>query len=108
MATSASVARTAPRTSRRRKARGKFGMRRNIEGWLFVAPVIGGVILFQLLPILVSMYASLTSWNGINSPKFIGLENFRTLFGHDELFTTTVKNTIYFTIGTIPLTIILA
>ena len=106
MATTAPLARTATTTHRRRSRR--MARRRNIEGWLFIAPVILGVVIFQLFPIVVSMYASLTSWNGINPPKFIGLENFRTLFGNDALFTTTVKNTIYFTIGTIPLTIILA
>ncbi|HEX3814120.1 MAG TPA: sugar ABC transporter permease [Mycobacteriales bacterium] len=106
MAISAPVAQKTTPARRRRVSR--FGLRRNVEGWLFIAPVILGVVIFQLFPILVSMYASLTNWNGINPPKFIGLDNFRTLFGGDDLFVTTVKNTIYFTVGTIPLTIILA
>jgi multiple sugar transport system permease protein len=107
MALTISVGRRRATTSHRGVGR-RSRTKRNIEGWLFVAPVILGVVAFQLFPILVSMYASLTNWNGINAPKFIGLDNFRTLFGGDALFTATVKNTIYFTIGTIPLTILLA
>ncbi|HVX42248.1 MAG TPA: sugar ABC transporter permease [Mycobacteriales bacterium] len=95
-------------TVRTGKSRRRRGWRRNLEGWLFIAPVVIGVVLFQLFPILVSMVASVTDWNGITKPHFTGLDNFRTLFGGDELFTQTVKNTIYFTIGTIPITIVLA
>ena len=72
---------------------------------MFISPIVVGVVVFQFFPILVSMGASLTSWNGISAPKFVGLQNFRDLFGNDPLFVQTFRNTIYFTLASIPLTI---
>lgn len=82
--------------------------RRNIEGWLFVAPIVIGILAFQFVPILVSMYASLTKWDGINSPQFVGVDNFVKLATGDRYFRITLKNTLYFTVGNVSLTIVLA
>src|SRR6185503_6907230 len=65
----------------------------NLVGWLFISPIV------------VSIGASLTDWNGISAPKFVGFRNFTELFGNDPLFIQTFKNTIYFTLASIPLTI---
>lgn len=81
--------------------------RSNIEGALFILPVAIGVIAFQLVPMLVSAFASLTSWDGMTPPEFIGLDNY-VAFLDDPLFRTTLTNTIYFTLGSIPLTVVLA
>lgn len=82
--------------------------RNNIEGWMFIGPVILGILAFQLVPIGVSIYASLTRWDGMNPPEFTGVENYRRLVTQDEFFRETLQNTIYFTLGHIPLTIIFA
>jgi multiple sugar transport system permease protein len=82
--------------------------RHNLEGWIFIGPAIIGILAFQFVPILVSMYASLTKWDGMNPPEFAGIDNFRRLVVEDEFFRETLKNTIYFTLGHIPLTIIFA
>jgi multiple sugar transport system permease protein len=82
--------------------------RRTIEGWMFIGPVILGIVAFQLVPILVSIYASLTRWDGMNPPAFTGLANYRELVVEDRFFRETLGNTIYFTAGHIPLTILLA
>jgi multiple sugar transport system permease protein len=82
--------------------------RNNIEGWIFIGPVIFGILAFQFVPILVSVYASLTAWDGMNPPEFTGIENYRTLITADAFFRETLKNTIYFTLAHIPLTIIFA
>src|SRR5262245_42456130 len=81
-----------------RRARRK----QNLIGWLFISPIVVGVVAF---PILVSMVASLTDWNGIAAPKFVGLRNFTDMFTKDPLFLQTFKNTVYFTLVSIPLTI---
>lgn len=80
-------------------------LRQNLTGWLFIAPVVFGVVAFQFFPILVSMAASLTAWNGISAPRFVGFDNFVELFTRDPLFLTTLWNTTYFTVVSIPLTI---
>lgn len=92
------------RAERRRSLR-RIRWRRNVEGWLFIAPVILGIAAFQFVPLAVSVYASLTEWDGITPARFIGLDNFRTLFTGDSLFITTLKNTAYFTVGTVPVSI---
>jgi multiple sugar transport system permease protein len=84
-----------------RRARRK----QNLVGWLFISPIVVGVVAFQFFPILVSMVASLTDWNGIAAPKFVGLRNFTDMFTNDPLFLQTFKNTVYFTLASIPLTI---
>lgn len=81
---------------------------RNLEGWLFIGPVIFGILAFQFIPILVSVYASLTDWDGLNPPEFVGIENYSKLVMEDNFFRETLANTIYFTAGHIPLTIVLA
>jgi multiple sugar transport system permease protein len=90
---------------RARKSPRRSRWRRNVEGWLFIAPVILGILVFQFAPLLVSIYASLTDWDGISPSRFVGLNNFKTLFTGDPLFITTLKNTAYFTIGTVPVSI---
>lgn len=82
--------------------------RHNVEGWLFIGPVILGILAFQLIPIGVSIYASLTQWDGMNAPTYTGLANYRRLVAEDSFFRETLSNTIYFTAGHIPLTIIAA
>jgi multiple sugar transport system permease protein len=89
---------------RRKRPRGW----RRYEGLLYVAPVFLGIIAFQLIPIVVSMYLSLADWNGISSPRFIGLQNFKEMFTEDPLYLQTLRNTIVFTLGAIPATTILA
>ncbi len=82
--------------------------KRHVEGWLFIGPVILGIALFQLVPILVSAYASLTKWDGLRSPEFVGLQNYEKMLTDDPFFRQTMRNTLYFVAGHIPLTIAIA
>lgn len=101
MAANALKPRPTARTSRRR-------WRQHLEGWAFIGPVIFGILAFQFVPILVSIYASLTNWDGMNPPEFTGVDNYQRLVIEDGFFRETLQNTIYFTAGHIPLTIIVA
>lgn len=99
----------APRRRQLRRIRADPRWRRlaRYEGFLYVAPLILGIVAFQLVPILVSIYISFTEWDGIQPPRFVGLENFRTMLTSDPLFAETLRNTIVFTILAIPLTTML-
>ncbi len=79
-----------------------------LEGWCFIGPVMLGILAFQFVPILVSMYASLTTWDGMNAPAFTGLANYRRLLLEDAFFRETLRTTVLFTLGHIPLTIVFA
>lgn len=65
-----------------------------INGLLFISPWIIGFLLFTLYPILSSFYYSLTDYNAISTPNFIGLQNYVQLF-KDDLFYTSLYNTLY-------------
>ncbi len=80
-------------------------LRRTLVGWMFIGPVIFGVIAFQLVPVLVSLYASLTDWTGLTPPVFAGLGNYAELLTKDPLFWLTIRNTVVFTAGSLVLSI---
>ena len=79
--------------------------RRTLVGWLFIGPVIAGVIAFQFVPVLVSVYASLTDWSGLSAPQFAGIANYIELFTKDPLFYLTLRNTAVFTLGSVVLSV---
>nr|WP_235439690.1 sugar ABC transporter permease [Paenibacillus sp. DMB20] len=62
---------------------------------------------FYMAPSAASLFLSFTSWDGMTAPQFIGLENFRNLM-NDEKFTTSMLNTLLYTVGTVPLSIAFA
>ncbi|RIK35031.1 MAG: sugar ABC transporter permease [Chloroflexi bacterium] len=86
----------------------RMRLEENLFGWLFILPVVFGVGFFQFYPILVSIFASLTDWTGLNEPSFIGADNYVRLFTSDRFFRLTLRNTAYYTLGSIPLSISLA
>jgi raffinose/stachyose/melibiose transport system permease protein len=57
--------------------------RRAIVPWLFVLPIMLINIAVVIGPSLSAIYYSLTSWSGIGSATFIGLENYRTILFQD-------------------------
>lgn len=90
-----------PRLARRR-------LRQNLEGWLFISPVVVGVLAFYFVPLLISLYASFTNWDGLTPAKWVGLFNYERLLTRDQFFQRSVRNTLFYVFGHIPLTISLA
>lgn len=72
--------------------------RQNLAGWLFVGPVIGGVLFFQIAPVLASLGVSLTNWTGLRTPEFLGLDNYIRLFTNDADFYGSLWHTAVFTV----------
>jgi raffinose/stachyose/melibiose transport system permease protein len=56
-----------------------------LHGWLFVAPALAAYALFVLWPIVQTFRYSLYSWDGILPPRWVGLDNFRTVFSDPQL-----------------------
>lgn len=81
--------------------------RRNLIGYSFIMPNFIGFAVFTLLPVLFSFGLSFCEWDSAHPIKFVGLQNFLQLL-KDDTFRISLKNTIYFTIGTVPLTIVLS
>jgi multiple sugar transport system permease protein/lactose/L-arabinose transport system permease protein len=47
--------------------------------YLFISPFFVLFFLFQLIPIVWTGYISFTEWNGLKSPKWVGLDNYRLM-----------------------------
>ncbi len=74
-------------------------------GWVLAAPAILGFGIFTIGPMVASLVFSLTDWR-IGAPaRFIGLGNYDRLAG-DPLFWKSLSVTSYYTIGVVPLTLL--
>ncbi|WP_326560331.1 carbohydrate ABC transporter permease [Micromonospora sp. NBC_01796] len=100
-----------------RRLRGGIRGNERIAGWVFVAPVVVILGVFMLLPILMALWVSLTSWNGQGSPftgkvPFVGADNYTHLFTEDGLarrdFMTSIRNNIYYVAIVVPVQTALA
>lgn len=77
--------------------------RRNLRNGIFFAlPWIVGFLVLQVFPIFYSFYLSLTRYNGLGAPVFIGLQNFKTLFS-DAMVGLAAVNTLYYTFWLLPI-----
>lgn len=82
--------------------------RRSLVGYLFVAPLMIGLGVFHLYPMLLTIYASFTKWDGLTPKHWVGLANYTKLITRDTLFHEVVRNTFLFMLGAIPLTVVLS
>lgn len=80
----------------------KMDKRRTKVGYMFMAPFLILFTTFTLIPIFVAMGLSLTNYNLIQSPGFVGLTNYMNLILEDDVFLTSLKNTILFALLTGP------
>jgi multiple sugar transport system permease protein len=80
--------------------------------WLFLSPVILFALVFFVLPVIFAAYISLTAWDSLSPPRWMGLGNYRYLLTTDPIFWKTVWQTLYFALGTlaigVPLALLLA
>ena len=62
--------------------------------------LIFGIFIFY--PMLSGMRTSLYSWDGINDPVFVGLQNYKNLIG-DKYFWSSLRGTLFFTLLSVPI-----
>jgi len=62
---------------------------------LFISPWVVGFCAFMLYPLIASTFYSFCDYSVLESPLFIGLENYRELV-HDVVFWVSLENTIIF------------
>lgn len=74
---------------------------------LFLTPWILGFLIFTLWPVIYSAYLSLTDYDVINSPSFIGLDNYRQLF-EDPKVSLSLWNTFVYTVISVPVHLLVA
>ena len=73
-----------------------------------LAPFTVFFMVFTVIPVLVAMVLSFTTFNMAEFPKFVGLQNYFRLFLEDEVFIIALKNTLIFALITGPIGYVLS
>lgn len=82
--------------------------RHGLGAYLFLSPTLLIFCTFVLFPVVFSFYLSFHQWNMFSSDKpFVGLANYGRLIQSAE-FWMVLKNTLVYTLGTVPLNMALA
>jgi len=82
--------------------------RQTFWGWLLISPLVWGLSIWVVFPMGLSLVTSLTSWDLISKPEFVGMKNYITLLTKDTLFLKSVSVTLYYTAISVPLQLITA
>jgi len=75
--------------------------------YIFIGPMVLGVLVFSIGPILYSLAISFTQWNGMTTPVFIGLSNYSQLVNNPRIVAE-IRNTFQFAFTVVPITLLLS
>jgi len=78
-----------------------------ITGYFFIAPAVFGLLVFLIYPIIASFVISSFEWNVLTTPKFIGIENYKSLFT-DKVFLISLANTVKWVLFYVPVSILVS
>jgi multiple sugar transport system permease protein len=78
-----------------------------LKGLLFCSPWILGLLLIYLYPMATSFYWSFTDYRILNSPNWIGLENYKTMIA-DPVFVKSLTNTVEYVLMWLPSSVVVA
>jgi multiple sugar transport system permease protein len=79
-----------------------------ISAFLFLSPTLLVFLVFVLFPVFFSLYLSFHKWNMFSArTSFIGLDNYAGIIASPE-FWMVLKNTFIYTLGTVPLNMVLS
>lgn len=81
--------------------------REAIEGYLFISPWVFGFLIFTAGPMLASLVLSFTKWGLIDTPTFVGFDNYVKMV-NDPLVWHSLMVTLRYTILTVPLRLVIA
>ncbi|MFD5519485.1 carbohydrate ABC transporter permease [Streptomyces sp. NPDC127066] len=79
----------------------------NLAGYLFMSPWIAGFLLLTAGPMAASLYFAFTDYNLFDAPRWIGFDNFTTMFDDPRWQKSVEVTAKYVVIGT-PLKLLLA
>ncbi|MBR4234766.1 MAG: sugar ABC transporter permease [Clostridia bacterium] len=71
-------------------------LKKDCVSYMMMAPYLTLFIVFTVIPVVYAIWLSFTSFNLFQPPRFLFLDNYRTLFLHDEVFLKAVRNTLVF------------
>jgi len=83
-------------------------LNRQKTSYLFIALPAMLFFIFQLVPLIASFFLSFTEYNVVHMPKFVGLQNYKTILFNDPLFWKAMRNTVFYVVGVVPIGICVA
>ena len=83
-------------------------MKNNKTAYFMLAPFFLLFIIFTILPVFLSMLLSLTDFNMLQMPHWMGISNFTRLFLDDDIFILACQNTLIFAAITGPVSYLLS
>lgn len=86
----------------------KTKLREALWGYLFILPVVLGFLVFMAAPIFDALIKSFTNASLLGETSFVGLDNYKKLLFHDPTFRISLKNTMIYSVGLVPLNIVMA
>jgi len=86
---------------------GQRGWKHSMWIAFFLLPSLSGLLVFTFIPIFSSLGLTLFEWDLLTPPQFVGLDNFKKLFG-DPTFWESLTHTLFFIAGYIPLVMVIA
>jgi multiple sugar transport system permease protein len=92
----------------RRRARARAAWRRRLTVLAFLSPWLVGFAIFFGYPLVMTGYLSFFHYDLLNPPRWVGLGNYRYLFGEDAQIWPAVKNTLWFIAVSVPLQVLFA
>jgi multiple sugar transport system permease protein len=96
----------AARAVDRRRAKRRAAWRRRRLVLLFMSPWIVGFTVFFGYPLVTSVYLSFTHYDLLSPPRWVGLDNYRYMFGSDPQVWPAIKNTLWFIAVAVPLQVL--
>ncbi len=81
--------------------------RESLVAYSFIAPNFIGFAVFTLVPLIFAFVLAFLNWDGANPMSFAGLDNFGQLIRNTQ-FHKALLNTVIYTAGVMPLTIVCA
>lgn len=80
----------------------KKKFKESLAGYLYITPATILMIVLVVLPIFMSVYLSLTKFNGFKTPEYIGIKNYTDMFKDPE-WRASMKNTLVYVLITVPI-----
>ncbi|WP_313560014.1 carbohydrate ABC transporter permease [Ruminiclostridium cellobioparum] len=85
-----------------------IGLKDDIRAFFYLSPWIIGFAVFQLYPLIASLFYSFTNLDLMNVPKFIGIKNYVDMFTKDPDFIISLKATIKYVLFAVPAKLVFA
>ncbi len=93
--------------TRMKRSWGEVKKKRWAYAYAFISPFYILFAIFSVYPIIFSIYLSFTKWKGMGPKVFVGLENYRRLFG-DPIFWQSIRNSVIIFFMYVPIMTLLA